>query len=81
MTNRTLTAFVLGVALLFGSGGVGYAQDFQKAVTAYQNGDYLTAIRQFRDLAQQGDSDAQYNLGVMFDKGRGVTKSSDKAIK
>ena len=31
--------------------------------------------------ADQGDADAQYNLGVCYEKGRGVTQSYDEAVK
>ena len=34
-------------------------------------GDYATALRLWRPLADQGDASAQYNLGVMYAKGRG----------
>ena len=69
--KRTLTAFVLGLALLFGSGGIGYAQDFQKGLTAAQSGDFATALREWTPLAKQGSAGAQYNLGVMEDDGDG----------
>ncbi len=30
-------------------------------VAAYKRGDYATALREFRVLAEQGDAEAQYN--------------------
>ena len=41
-------------------------------MAAYQRGDYATAIRKLRPLAEQGNAKAQYSLGVMYDKGLGV---------
>ncbi len=38
---------------------------------AYTRGDYVTALREWRPLAEQGDAGAQFNLGAMYDKGRG----------
>jgi len=39
---------------------------------AYDRGDYATALRLLRPLADQGNADAESDLGVMYDKGQGV---------
>ncbi|MBF0127147.1 MAG: sel1 repeat family protein [Magnetococcales bacterium] len=36
-------------------------------------------IRNFRDAADQGDAEAQYNLGVMLEKGQGTPRSCAEA--
>ncbi len=41
----------------------------------------LTARREWRPLAKQGNANAQYNLGVMYDKGRGVPQDYAEAVK
>ena len=46
--------------------------DFQAGEDAYHRGDYATAQREWRPLAEQGDANAQYNLGVMYDFEKGV---------
>ena len=48
--------------------------DWEAGVDAYQAGDYATALKEFRLLAEQGDADAQFNLGVMYEDGQGVTQ-------
>ena len=48
-----------------------YAQNFDKAVKAYEAGDYTTAAKEFRLLAEQGDAGAQNILGLMYDQGEG----------
>ncbi|NOZ54914.1 MAG: sel1 repeat family protein [Gammaproteobacteria bacterium] len=53
---------------------------FLQGVTAYKNKDFLTAGRLFKQLAQQGQVDAQRYLGQMYDKGLGVPKNYDKAV-
>ena len=79
---RNLTATIcLAVALLFGSVGVSWSQDFQKGVTAYESGDYATALREWKPLAQQGYASAQYNLGLMYDNGQGVPQDDKTAVK
>ncbi len=46
--------------------------DFQAGLDAYTDGDYATALREFRPLAEQGVAEAQYSLGVLYDNGDGV---------
>ena len=81
MMKRTLTAFVLGGALLLGSGGASWSGDFEKGLNAYEKEDYSTALREWTPLAEQGDALAQYNLGLMYDKGQGVPQDYKTAVK
>ncbi|MCH7566103.1 MAG: sel1 repeat family protein, partial [Nitrospirae bacterium] len=55
--------------------------DFKAGVEAYQRGDYATALTEFRPLAQQGNAEAQNNLGVMYSKGRGVPQDDAEAVR
>ena len=57
------------------------AQDFNKGVLAYNSGDYVTAIKEWMPLAEQGDADAQNNLGVMYENGYGTAQDYKKAAK
>ena len=41
-------------------------------MAAYQRGDYATAIGKLLPLAEAGDTDAEFNLGVMHQRGKGV---------
>jgi hypothetical protein len=79
---RNLTATIcLTIAVLIGSAGVSWSADFQKGLTAYQRGDYATALREWTPLAEQGVADAQYNLGVMYGNGKGVSQDYKTALK
>ncbi len=42
---------------------------FYEGLAAYRRGDYATALREFRPLAEQGHANAQRNLGVMYIQG------------
>jgi hypothetical protein len=55
--------------------------DFQKGLTAYQSGDYATALREWTPLAKQGNALAQSNLGGMYDEGKGVPQDYKTAVK
>ena len=52
----------------------------------YDNGegvpqDYAEAVKWYRLAAEQGDANAQYNLGLMYDNGQGVPQDYAEAVK
>ena len=47
------------------------AADFQTGMDAYRAGDFETAFREWSPLAEQGSAIAQFNLGLMFEQGKG----------
>ena len=51
---------------------------FYDAVDAYNSGDFNTALHIFRELAQAGDQEAQYNLSRMIEAGQGHTDDQDR---
>ena len=55
--------------------------DFSDGVAAYNRGDYTTAFREFKPLAEQGFANAQNNLGVMYNRGDGVAQDYAEAVK
>jgi TPR repeat protein len=59
-----------------------FSVDFQKGLTAYESGDYATALREWTPIAEQwGVAVAQYGLGRLYDKGRGVPQDYKTAVK
>jgi hypothetical protein len=54
--------------------------DLDSAGRALAGGDYDTAAREFRILADQGDAGAQANLGYMYYVGEGVPQSYEEAV-
>ena len=76
-----LTTFCPIFAVLLGSVEVSFSADYQKGLTAARSGNYATALREFRVLAEQGHASAQYNLGLMYDNGRGVTQDYKESVK
>jgi len=50
------------------------AGPFEDGLVAAEHRDYTTAIRLWGPLAEQGNPDAQYNLGLAYEYGRGVTR-------
>ncbi len=79
---KTLTRTIcLTLTLLLGSVGTSWGADFYKGVDAAQSGDFATALREFRPLAEQGIARAQHNLGVMYANGEGVPQDDKTALK
>ena len=72
----TLAALLIVASL----GGSSVAGPFEDADSAYGRGDYATALRLLRPLAEQGHAGAQYNLGIMYANGRGVTQGYAEAV-
>ena len=54
--------------------------DLQSGLEAYERGDYAEAVRWYRQAAEEGDPEAQYNLGVMYNFGRGLPQSDAQAM-
>ena len=63
MKNLT-TILCLTLTLLIGSIGNSESADFQKGLTADQSGDFETALREWKPLAQQGNAAAQYKFNL-----------------
>src|SRR3981081_3575125 len=57
------------------------AGPLEDATAADDRGDYATALRLLRELADQGNARAQFKLGGMYDDGRGVEQNDAEAAK
>lgn len=69
------------VALSLCLGGNALAGKFEEGVAAAQRGDYATAYRLWLPLANQGNAEAQYILGVSYHDGEGVPQDYAEAVK
>lgn len=79
---RRVFAMLLVLAFASGAGPacVFAAQSVEEAEFAYERGDYTQAARLFSPLAEQGVASAQYSLGLMYEKGRGVRQDHSMAL-
>ena len=57
-----------------------YADALEDARAVLEKGDYKTAIELFKPIAEQGNPEAQHNVGFMYDQGLGVQRDYQKAI-
>ncbi len=74
---KRVTAFAVLLVVLAAPAWAG----LDEGVAAYALGDYATALREFRPLAEQGYAIAQNNLGVMYGKGQGVPQDYAAAVR
>jgi uncharacterized protein len=82
---RALVARVRIIALLIFSlhisGTVVFADPLEDWQAAYKRGDYATALKLLRPLAEQGNANAQSNLAWMYEQGHGVPQDFKEAMK
>ena len=53
--RNLITTICLTLTILLGSVGMSASADFQKGLTAYNSGDYATALREWKPHVKQGD--------------------------
>ena len=67
--RRLLALLVVTITLGIAQGA--NAGPREDAFAAYNRKDYATALSLWKSLATQGNAWAQYNLGVMYERGQG----------
>jgi TPR repeat protein len=55
--------------------------DFTAGTKALRSGEYSTAFKNFRPLADEGDIRAQLSLGLMYEQGLGVQQDYTEAVR
>ena len=56
------------------------AADFAAGMSAYQRGDFESAVAEWRPLAEQGDAKSQEMIGFMYLQGQGVPRGDLLAV-
>ena len=79
--RHPILATLAALLLALGLSGAANAGPFDDALAAANRGDYATAFRLYRPLADQGNASAQDNLGLMYAKGEGVPQNNAEAVK
>jgi TPR repeat protein len=78
--GNLITAGLVALVLSLGPAAPVAAGPLEDGVVAYGRGDYATALRLIRPLADQGNPSAQAMLGLMYALGRGVKQDSAAAL-
>ncbi len=75
--------FVAGILALSLLGGVLISPapaGLKEGIAAYEAGNLPLAVKEFREAAEQGDADCQYNLALMYEHGIALVKDEKQAI-
>ena len=70
---------VAGASPAVGQTGTGYAASVRQGVDAAARNDYATAVKLWQGPATAGDADAEFNLGMAYKNGLGVTADLPRA--
>ncbi|MBL7058719.1 sel1 repeat family protein [Patescibacteria group bacterium] len=82
MNKKLLLFFLINAGLLvIDSQVIAQVSDYEKANIAFNRGDYKTSYNLIKPLAKKGVAQAQYSLGIMYEKGKGVVLNLKKAKK
>ena len=79
--TRIASALLLVIAALLCSASTTPEEQFGNGIAAYQRGDYVTALRILRPLADHGGPNAENALGVIYANGQGVPQDYAAAMK
>lgn len=79
--SRNSFLFPLLCILAFLQWSTVWAANYEEGKKAYLDKDYARALSILKPLAEQGDSQAQVTLGIMYDFGHGVRKDAVEAIR
>ncbi len=71
---------LLALTCVAGAQSVVAAGSLEEAEFAYDRGEYTKAARLFSPLAEEGVAEAQFYLGLMHEKGRGVRQDYTTAL-
>jgi TPR repeat protein len=75
-----LLRVIFAVAVMSAFAGTALADPLQDGEAAYRNGDVAAAFELLKPLAVQGDAEAQYDLGCLYENGDGVPQDSAGAV-
>ena len=62
-------------------GAMLWSNEFDQAVKDYKNSSYIKALNSFYVLAKKGDAEAQFNVGMIYENGKGVKVDLVEAIR
>src|SRR5467141_112692 len=79
-TRSTIRAWIAAVVLSLGLIAPAAAGPVENAMAPYWRGDYATAMRLLRPIADEGNADAQLRLGHMYASGQGVPQDDATAV-
>jgi TPR repeat protein len=82
MKKRIIYSYILLIVMIavVPAAGAGQDDDLDAAVKAVEQQDFMTAYQLLKKLAEQGNAEAQYNLGILYRQGKGVMRDTKQAV-
>jgi TPR repeat protein len=80
MIAKRLRATLTALLVMFAAAGAAVAGPLEDSFVSGQRGDFATALRLVRPLAEQGNAIAQTDLGIMYLSGQGVPQNYAEAV-
>ena len=74
--RKLTTTLRLTISVLLGNTAISY----EKGSGAYKSGNYESALCMWKTLAEQGNVNAKFNLGVSYPDGHGLPKNGDETL-
>ena len=71
---------VFAAAMFWGLAGCA-SSSYEKGIRHYKPDDVAAAVSELKPLAEQGNAEAQFNLGSLYYQGRGVSQDYKEAVK
>ena len=78
--RRVIVPLLAAAAMVLADDIALRADDFDDAIAAYRSGLPGLAAKTFHALAEEGDSDAQFNLALLYSEGSGLPQSQREAL-
>jgi hypothetical protein len=75
------SSLLLAILYFLSTSSFAAANPFDDASAAYERGDYVQAMKLFRQLAEKGHQWAQRRVGSMYTEGKGVPQDFQEAVK
>ena len=79
--RAVFSGLLLAILYLLCSASLAAAITFDDALALYERGDYVQAMKLFRQLAENGHQWAQRRVGLMYAEGKGVPQDYREAVK
>ena len=76
-----ITTTYLVISLVLGNSALGMNSNFKTGIADYKKTDFANVIDKWILLAENGNAEAQYFLGLIYYKGKGVSQDYKVALK
>ena len=80
LCKTLISALLLSFAAVWNVYAETVEEKFDRAIQYYAQQNYQAAFSIFKELAEQGNATSQYNLGLMYEKGNGVSQDYHRIV-